>query len=149
MNIAIGADHRGFATKAYLKQYAVGTDDPIAWIDVGAFDDEHSDYPVYAEAACRSILQSEAQKGVLICGSGIGMAIVANRFPFIYSGVVWNEEVARLSREHDNVNVLVIPSDYVSPEQAAVMVNAWLSVEFKGGRYQERIDMINNLKVPT
>ncbi len=149
MNIAIGADHRGFSTKAYLKQYVVGTDDPIAWIDVGAFDDERSDYPVFAEAVARSILQGEAQKGVLICGSGVGMGVVANRFPFIYAGVAWNEEIARHARENDNINVLVIPSDHVSHEQASAIVNAWLSVDFKGDRYQERIDMINAIKVPS
>ncbi len=148
MNIAIGADHRGFSMKAYLKQYVVGVHDPIAWIDVGAFDDERSDYPVFAEAVSRAILNNEAQKGVLICGSGVGMGITANRFPSIYAGVAWNEDIARHGRENDNVNVLVIPSDYVSDEQAAAIVTAWLSVEFKGGRYQERIDMINNMKVP-
>jgi len=148
MNIAIGADHRGFTCKAYIKQYVVGGDDPIAWIDVGAPDEERSDYPVFAESVCRSILQGEAKKGVLICGSGIGMAIVANRFPSIYAGVAWNEDVGRLSKEHDNTNVLVIPSDFVSHEQAAAIINAWLTAEFKGGRYQERLDMINGLKVP-
>ena len=146
MNIAIGADHRGFSTKAYVKQYVVGGDDPIAWIDTGAFDEERSDYPIFAQAVCQSILQGDAQRGVLICGSGIGMAVTANRFPGIYAGVAWNEQVARHGRENDNVNVLVIPSDFVSPEQAAAVITAWLSVEFKGGRYQERIDMINALK---
>lgn len=147
MNIAIGADHRGFSTKAYLKQYVVVTDEPIAWIDEGAENDERSDYPVFAERVCRAIQKGEAHKGVLICGSGIGMAVTANRFPGIYAGVAWNEDVARHGRENDNVNVLVIPSDYVSHEQAAAIVNAWLSVKFKGERYQERIDMINALKV--
>ncbi len=148
MNIAIGADHRGFACKAYLKQYVVGKDDPIAWIDVGAFDDERSDYPVFAEAVSSSILSGDAQRGVLICGSGVGMAIVANRYPTLLAGVVWNEEVARKSHEHDKTNILVIPSDFVTKEQAVVLVNAWLEAKFKGGRYQERIDMINKIKVP-
>jgi len=148
MNIAIGADHRGFSTKAYLKQYVVA-DDPIAWIDIGADNEERSDYPVFAEAVARSILQGEAQRGILICGSGIGMEVTANRFPGIYAGVAWNEDVARHGRENDNINVLVIPSDYVSPEQAASIVNAWLKSNFKGGRYQERIDMINAIKVPS
>ncbi len=149
MNIAIGADHRGFTCKTSIKQYVVGADDPIAWIDVGAFDEERSDYPVFAEAVSRSMLQGEAQKGVLLCGSGIGMAIVANRFPGIYSGVAWNEDVGRLSKEHDNVNLLVIPTDFVSHELAAAIINAWLTAEFKGGRYQERLDMINKIKVPS
>ena len=80
---------------------------------MGAFDEERSDYPVFAEAVSRSMLQGEAQKGVVICGSGIGMAIVANRFPGIYAGVAWNEDVGRLGKEHDNVNLLVIPTSSV------------------------------------
>ncbi len=145
MNVVIGADHNGFACKAYIKQYVVGIDDPIAWIDVGASDDERSDYPVFAELACQVLLRGEAQRGVLICGSGIGMAIVANRFTEIYAGVAWNDDVAQVSYEHDKTNVLVIPSDFVSHEQAASMVNAWLGAVFQGGRHQERIDMIDAL----
>lgn len=148
MNIAIGADHRGFKCKTYLKQYVVGKEDPVVWIDAGAFDDERSDYPVFAESVSRAILNKEADLGILICGSGVGMGITANRFPSIYAGVAWNEDVARQSREHDNVNVIIIPADFVSLEQAASIVNAWLQAEFKGGRYQERLNLINNIKVP-
>lgn len=146
MNIAIGADHRGFSCKAYIKQYVVGENDPIAWIDVGAENDERSDYPVYAQSVVTALKNNEAQLGVLVCGSGIGMAVTANRYPGIYAGVVWNEEVARLSKEHDKVNLLVIPADYVSQELAVTMINAWLNATFKGGRYQERIDMIDAIK---
>lgn len=148
MNIAIGADHRGFECKAYLKQYVVGKDDPIVWIDVGAFDDERSDYPVFAEAVSLSMLKGEAERGVLICGSGVGMAIVANRYHSLLAGVAWNEEVACQGREHDKTNILVIPSDFVTKEQAVALVNTWLEAEFKGGRYQERVDMIHKIKVP-
>ncbi len=146
MNIAIGADHRGFQCKAYIKQYVVGIEDPIAWIDVGAENDERSDYPLFARAVVQTMQDKEAERGVLICGSGVGMAIVANRFSGMFAGVAWNDDVARLSREDDKTNILVIPSDFVSHEQAAGMVNAWLSGVFKGGRYQERVDMINAMK---
>lgn len=149
MNVVIGADHNGFTGKAYLKQYVVGIDDPIAWIDVGAFDDERSDYPIFAELAVKALLQGEAERGVLLCGSGIGMAIVANRFPGIYAGVAWNDDVARLSHEDDKTNMLVIPSDFVSHELSASMVNAWLSAVFKGDRHQKRIDMIDEITEKT
>lgn len=144
MNIAIGADHRGFKLKAYIKQYVVGIDDPIAWIDVGAHNDERSDFPIFTQKVCDAIKQGEADKGILICGSGIGMSIAANRYHKIHAALVWNDEVAMLAKEHNNANVLIIPADFVSHELAVQMVNNWLKATFKGGRYQERIDMIDN-----
>lgn len=146
MNIAIGADHRGFQYKAYIKQYVVGGDDPIAWIDVGATNEERSDYPIFAHAVVKVMQEQEAPLGILLCGSGVGMAILANRFTGMFAGVAWNEEIARVSREDDNTNILVIPADFVTTELAARIVNTWLVARFKGGRYQQRIDMINEVK---
>lgn len=146
MNIAIGADHRGFQYKAYIKQYVVGSEDPIAWIDVGANNEERSDYPIFARAAVKVMQEKEAQLGILLCGSGVGMAILANRFRGMFAGVAWNEEIARVSREDDNTNILVIPADFISSEQAVRIVNVWLTARFKGGRYQERITMIDEIK---
>ncbi len=146
MNIAIGADHRGFQYKAYIKQYVVGSEDPIAWIDVGANNEERSDYPIFARAAVKVMQEKEAQLGILLCGSGVGMAILANRFRGMFAGVAWNEEIARVSREDDNTNILVIPADFVSSEQAVRIVNVWLTARFKGGRYQERITLIDEVK---
>ncbi len=145
MNIVIASDHRGYECKAYLKQYVVGENDPIVWIDMGTHSKERTDYPLYAQAASRAVLNGDADRAILICASGIGMAIVANRFPGLFAGVAWNESVAKQSKEDDNVNILSIPCDYVSCEQAAAIVIAWLKAEFKEGRYQERIEMINGL----
>lgn len=145
MNIAIGADHRGFECKAYLKQYVVGSDDPIAWIDVGTDSSEYSDYPVFAQSVCEAVRNGQADRGVLICGSGIGMAIMANRYDKIYAGLVWDVDVAVRSREHDNTNILVIPADFVKIEDAVKMVNAWLAAQFKGGRYQERLAIVDEI----
>ncbi len=147
MNIAIGTDHRGFECKAYIKQYVVGDENPIVWIDVGADNDERSDYPLFAQKVCELILKGEAEQGVLLCGSGVGMSIVANRYPKIYAALVWNEDVARISHEHDNTNVLSLPVDFITHEQAVSIVNAWLSAVFKGGRYQKRLDMIDAIKI--
>ncbi len=143
MKIAIGADHRGYEYKQCIKQEIKEIKQPIEWIDVGAFDTHRSDYPIFARDVCQVMLRGDAQLGILICGSGIGMAVTANRFKKIYAGVVWNEKIAQLSREHDNTNVLVIPSDFVSCDLAIAMVRSWLDAEFRGGRYQERIDMID------
>ncbi len=147
MEIVIGADHRGFEMKALIKQYVVGNDDPIAWIDVGTDNDERSDYPIYAAKAVRALLTKEATKAILLCASGIGMAIVANRFPSIYAGIAWNEQVARAAKEDDNCNVLVLPASFIDDETAIASCNAWLGATFKGGRYQKRIDMIDAIKV--
>ena len=147
MEVAIGADHRGFQMKAYIKQYVVGHDDPIAWIDVGTMSDERTDYPVYAAKVVRLMLTKEAQYGILLCGSGAGMAIVANRFPGLFAGVAWNPEVAKMIKEDDKTNILVLPTDFIDDEMGAKICNAWLSATFKGGRYQKRIDMINALKL--
>ena len=145
MKIAIGADHRGFACKSYIKQYVVGTDDSVVWIDVGADDDERSDFPLFTKKVCELIVGGEVDRGILICGSGIGMSIAVNRYKNIYGALVWNEDVARLSKEHNNANVLILPADFVSTEEAASMVNSWLKATFKEGRYQMRIDMIDAL----
>ncbi len=145
MNIVIGADHRGYEHKEYIKKQLSNEKKAIEWLDVGAFDMERSDYPVFAKAVAKAMLDGKAQLGILICGSGVGMAVVANRYPKIYAALVWNEAVARVSREHDNINVLVVPSDFVSAEQSVAMIKAWLEAEFLGGRYQERLDMVDAL----
>lgn len=150
MKIAIGADHRGFEHKEFIKKHVaqVGAQ-RYTWIDVGAFDEVRSDYPIFADLVAHKVASHEVDRGVLLCGSGIGMAVVANRYPGIYAGVVWNEKIAHMSREHDKVNVLVMPSDFVTPELAVAMVTRWLEAEFLGGRYQERIDMIDSIATHT
>jgi len=145
MKIVVATDHRGFALKEWLKQQKVATHEPVSWIDIGCFTAERCDYPPFAIEAAGYILQKKASHAILLCGTGIGMAIVANRFVGIYAGLVWNEEVARKSKEDDNCNVLVLPADYIDNKQMLSCINAWLSATFKGGRYQERIDMIDKI----
>src|SRR5579872_1573304 len=110
MKIAIGTDHRGFLHKEYIKNSM--TD--ITWVDVGTHDQERTDYPIYAEQAAQLLLSNSVDYGILLCSTGIGMAIAANRHKNIYAGVVWNEEIARQSKAEDNINMLVLPSDCVS-----------------------------------
>lgn len=143
INIVVGADHRGYAMKEYLKQTQLSTIYNLEWVDVGAYNDERSDYPFFAQEVAKLIVAGKASLGILLCGTGIGMAIAANRFKGIYAGLVWNEEVARLSKEDDNVNVLVLPSDFVSLNDAEKMVNVWLHASFKGEEYRERLCMID------
>jgi len=147
INIVIGADHRGFLHKEYLKQHLILDNCSITWHDVGAKNSERSDYPVYAKQVVE-IMRAEgpAELGIMICGSGIGMAIVANRYSGIYAAVAWNTAVARFAAEHDKVNVLSIPADFVSQEEMVLIVHAWLAADFLGGRYQKRIDMIDKIE---
>lgn len=144
MNIVVGADHRGFEHKEYLKKNVTLTDTVINWLDVGSFNTEYSDYPEFSYLVVQAMVKGEADWGVLVCGSGVGMTVAANRFRNIYATLAWNEEVARLSKEHDNSNILVLPADFISFYQAADMVQAWLIASFLGGRYQRRIDTIDS-----
>jgi len=145
MLIALGSDHRGYKLKEFLKTQSLVGSMPVTWFDVGAFDGERSDYPPFAEKVCRSILTGEADCGVLLCGTGVGMAIAANRFKGIFAAVAWNESVAKASKEDDNANILVLPANDLSEEQAQRIVAAWLSASFREGRYRERIMHVDKL----
>lgn len=143
MKLAIGADHRGYKHKKCIKKELA----EMQWVDVGAHDDKRSDYPVFAQRACLSLLRGDVDFAVLICGTGIGMSIVANRYKKIYAALVWNKDIAQQSKAHDAANVLVIPSDYVSCEQAVIMVRVWAETQFAAGRYLQRRAMIDTIDV--
>ena len=139
MKICIGSDHRGFE----LKQVIIEELPEIEWIDVGTHNDKRTDYPLFAEKVCKNILSGKSEFGVLICGSGIGMSIAANRHKKIYAGLCWSESVAKAAKEDDNINILVLPASFVGPEQAVLMIKDWLSSKFKGGHYQQRLELID------
>jgi len=139
MRIAIGADHRGYRQKELIKNHLKN----ISWVDVGAPNARRSDYPIFAQAVCELINADSVDFGVLLCGSGIGMAIAANRYRGIYAGVAWKPDIAVHGRRQDNMNVLIIPSDFVSARTVVTIVKAWLKTTFAGARYQERLDMID------
>lgn len=144
--IAIGTDHRGYMLKEFIKeQNAIGFY-TIDWIDVGTDSTVRTDYPPFGMQVSKLVVSKQVDYGVLLCGTGIGMAIIANRFPGIYAGLVWNEETAHLAKEDDNVNVLVLPADYIDTEQALLILQAWLSATFQAGRYQKRIEMIDSIR---
>lgn len=143
MKIVIGSDHRGYQLKQQLQESLHDID--ITWIDVGCDSQERCDYPVYAHKAIEALRTEQAQYAILLCGTGTGMAIAANRFPGIYAAVCWNKDTARLAKEHDNVNVLVLPADVLMLEQACDIVLAWKEAVFLEGRYQERLAMIDKI----
>jgi ribose 5-phosphate isomerase B len=139
IKIAIGADHRGYELKQALQQELKS----IAWSDCGANSIERTDYPLYAHAVVKEMLTGKVELGVLICGTGIGMSIAANRHPGIYAAIAWSNAIAVRAKEEDYANILVLPSDYVTVEQAMGMIKAWLAAKPKEGRYKERISMID------
>ncbi len=146
MKIVIGSDHRGFHLKLNLvEQIKMNKGEAIEWLDAGTYTAQRTDYPAFTSKVCEEILAGNAQYGILICGSGIGMSIAANRYPGIYAGLAWNETAAHVSKEHDGTNVLVLPADFISLHDAINMVYAWLNATFKGGRYQQRLEQLEEL----
>lgn len=143
IRIAIGADHRGFDIKKQLINEKTLAHVPVVWDDVGAYSAERSDYPIFAQLVSECIVHKGVDYGVLLCGTGVGMAMAANRYPKVYAGVAWNEDVARRSREEDGVNILCLPTDYLNYQQVHQSIVAWLSATFKEGRYQERLLLID------
>ena len=140
MKIALGGDHRGFSLKQFIIEYLSKNHTVI---DVGCYNFDRCDFPQYAQAVAEKIQKKEAKKGILLCGSGIGMSIAANRHKDIYASLVWNEEIALSSRKHNNANVLVLPADFISEEKIIEILDIWLSTEFLGGTYLDRINLID------
>jgi ribose 5-phosphate isomerase B len=138
MNVAIGSDHAGFAAKEELKAVikALGH----APVDKGTASELSVDYPDYAQEVAKSILSGECERGVLICGTGIGMSIAANRHPGIRAAVVCSEQAAELSRRHNDANVFCAGARLTPVSRIAEMLKVWLATPFEGGRHQRRVD---------
>ncbi len=135
--LALGADHAGFELKETLKQYL--QKHGVAVKDFGATSLESTDYPDYAQAVARSVVEHQADLGLLVCSSGIGMSIAANKVPGARAALVCDEELARLAREHNNANILCLGRKNMAPERAIRVVDAFLSAKFEGGRHERRV----------
>ena len=142
--IAIGGDHGGYKLKEEIKKYL--NEIGVEYEDVGSYSEERTDYPIYAKAVGERVSSGQCDKGILICRSGNGVTIVANKFKGVRAGLVINEEAARFAKSDDNVNVITISGDNTSKEETIKIIRMWLATEFKGGRYQERIEMINKIE---
>jgi ribose 5-phosphate isomerase B len=143
MKIAIGSDHAGYEAKARAAQVldALGAE----VLDVGTHGAESVGYPDFGASVGRAVASGEAERGVLICGSGIGIAIAANKIAGVRAAVCWNEETARLARQHNDANVLCLGARFVEPELAERMIRAFVATEFEGGRHQQRVDKLTEL----
>ena len=138
--IAIGGDHAGFEYKERLIDILASQGYEVR--DFGPGSDASVDYPDYVHPLCDSVEGGQVHKGIIICGSGNGVAITANKHQGIRAALCWNEELAALSRQHNNANVLAIPARFVSFELAEKMVKVFLETDFEGGRHQARVDKI-------
>ena len=142
--IAIASDHGGYKLKEEIKKYLeeIG----VEYKDFGTHSEERTDYPIYAKEVANAIVKKEADKGILICKSGCGMAIVANKFKGIRAGLVMSEEEARFGKADDDINVITISGNNTTISEAIKIIRMWIATEFKGGRYGERIEMINKIE---
>ena len=140
--VPVGADHAGFELKAKLidELQRLGYDP----VDVGAQAlDPQDDYPDFARPVAEAVSRGEVQRGVLTCGTGLGMAYVANRYPHVRAAVVWSPEIAELSRKHNDANILVLPSRFMSDSESLDILHRWLDTPFEGGRHERRVEKID------
>lgn len=138
--IAIGGDHAGFAYKQDLIKKLEGEGYEVK--DFGPFTDESVDYPDFVHPLCQAVVSGEYSRGVIICGSGNGVAITANKHQEIRAAICWNEELAALARQHNDANLIAIPARFVPFELAEKMVRVFLGTSFEGGRHARRVNKI-------
>jgi len=141
MIIPIASDHAGFDSKEIVKRILDDMD--MTTIDYGTDSSESVDYPDFANLVSQSVNNGEHAMGVLVCSSGQGMCITANKYPKIRAALVWNEEMAQLTRRHNNANILCLPGKYLNEQELKEIVTTWLNTEFDGGRHQRRIEKID------
>jgi ribose 5-phosphate isomerase B len=142
--VALGADHAGFPLKQDLKQWLVSEGHTV--VDAGTHSQDSVDYPEFAATVACAVASGEAERGLLVCGTGIGMAITANKVPGIRAAVCADVETARLSRQHNDLNVLALAGRATSGDQAIAIVRAWLETPFEGGRHQRRLAKVAGLE---
>ncbi|TFH66275.1 MAG: ribose 5-phosphate isomerase B [Gemmatimonadales bacterium] len=138
--IPIGADHAGFLLKERLKDELREMGYEVE--DVGTTSEGSVDYPDFAHQVAGRVERGEAARGVLLCGSGLGMAYAANRHHGVRAAVAWSPEIARLSRQHNDANVLVLPARFLEADAGVEILRTWLSTEFEGGRHVRRVEKI-------
>jgi ribose 5-phosphate isomerase B len=138
--IPIGADHAGFELKERLKAELKKLGyEPV---DVGTHSPESTDYPDYAKPVAEQVSEGKVKRGILTCGTGLGMSYAANRFPGVRAAVAWSPEIAELSRHHNDSNILVLPSRFVSEGEGLEILKRWLESPYDGGRHDKRIAKI-------
>jgi len=138
--ILIASDHAGFELKEKLERALGNMGFDVQ--DLGTNSAESTDYADYAHPLAQKVSAGEVQRGVLLCGTGLGMSYTANRYPHVRAAVAWNPEIAKLAREHNDSNVLVVPARFVTEALGIEILRAWLDTPFEGGRHARRVDKI-------
>jgi ribose 5-phosphate isomerase B len=144
MKIALGSDHAGFALKEHLKQILVRPGMEVE--DMGTNSSEMVDYPDYARKVSEAVRDGKADRGVLVCATGIGVCIAANKVQGIRAAAPWSPETARLSRAHNDVNVLCLSGRHMERALAEELLEIWLRTPFDGGRHQRRVDKVHAME---
>lgn len=144
MKIAIGADHAGFQLKEELRANLSAAGHEV--IDYGTGNSESTDYPDYAAGVAENVSLGKAERGILVCSTGVGMSIAANKVPGIRAALAWNEDEVRLTREHNDANVLTLGAKYHTADQAERLVDVFLNTQFSGGRHSRRLGKIENME---
>ena len=144
MKIAIAADHAGYEEKEQLKPLL--DELGIQYEDLGTASPESVDYPNYARKVAEEVASGHVDQGLLVCGSGTGMAIVANKVPGVRAAVAWTPEVAALAREHNDANVLSLGARVTPAEELPKIVRAWFNAKFEGGRHERRVEQISEIE---
>lgn len=142
--IAIGCDHGGYKLKEEIKKYL--EEKEIEYTDCGTFNEESVDYPEIAKTVALEVQSGQCEKGIIICRSGIGMSIVANKFKGIRCAKCNDEEEAKFSIMHNNANMLALGADYMDANKAIRIVRTWIATEFEGGRHEQRIKIIEEIE---
>ncbi len=140
MNVAVSSDHRGFPAKELIKTYLEKAGHVVT--DFGCDNTESCDYPDSGLAAAKSVASGESDRGILLCGTGIGMSITANKVPGIRAALCHDELTAGMSRRHNDANVLCLPADLIGEELIRRAVDVWIQTEYEGGRHQRRLDKV-------
>ncbi|MES2286214.1 MAG: ribose 5-phosphate isomerase B [Bacteroidota bacterium] len=142
MKVAIGSDHAGFLLKEKLKAYL--QDKGFKVIDFGAYSEERADYPDFAHPVAKSVEIKEVDFGLIMCGTGNGINMAANKHKGIRAALCWNPEIAALARQHNDANILTLPARCLTDEEAIKIVDVFFSTVFEGGRHTERVNKISN-----
>ncbi len=144
MKIAVGCDHGGIV----LKESVVNTLKALGAevVDLGCYSTDSVDYPEYGEKVAKAVASGEADAGVIMCGTGIGISIAANKVKGIRAAVVTNTYMAKLTKNHNNANIIALGGRVISPDEAKDIVEAWYTAEYEGGRHQRRLDMISRIE---
>ena len=140
MKIVIGSDHAGFELKEFIKQHFSKL---FSFEDVGCFSDQSVDYPDFAHSLADLVSKGTYKKAILLCGSGNGVAMTANKHANVRAAICWNEEIAHLARLHNDANVLVLPARFLTKDHAIKIIDVFFNSSFEGGRHQNRVDKVN------